>query len=222
MIIQIYAFTKISDALAAVEAGVDQIGFVAGKYGVVHGELSFSEAYALVSALPSGIRKVALTMSTDVAEISRMVAAVEPDIVHISTEPDEVDIAAMLQLRKHIPSHVGLMKAISVEDEQSIALAKRFAAVSDLLLLDTHVRGLPGVGATGKTHDWNISRQIIESVDVPVILAGGLTPENVAEAIAITHPWGVDLNTSTNKTGDLVQKDLDRIASFVKAVRGAV
>jgi phosphoribosylanthranilate isomerase len=86
MIIQIYAFTDPKTAVAAVEMGVDHIGFVAGKYNEVPAELSFEEARAIVAALPGKATAVALTMSRDVEEIMRMVAAVQPHIVHISSD----------------------------------------------------------------------------------------------------------------------------------------
>jgi phosphoribosylanthranilate isomerase len=113
------------------------------------------------------------------------------------------------------------MKALPVEDDGSIALAHRFAPVSDVLLLDTKVRGLPGVGASGRAHDWSISRRIVDSVSAPVILAGGLSPENVAEAIRVAQPWGVDSNTATNRPGDPLAKDMNRVREFVLAARRA-
>ncbi len=221
MIIQIYAFTNIEPAQAAAELGVDHIGFVVGKYGLVHGELSFVEARRLADSLPSQTTRVALTMATNVDEIRRMADSVQPDIVHISTDVHDVGFEAMSQLRKQLPESIQLMKALPVEDEASVALARQFAPVSDWLLLDTKVRGLPGVGASGRTHDWRLSRRIVESVSIPVILAGGLSAENVAGAIEEVHPWGVDSNTATNMPGSPVEKDLDRIRAFVAAVRSA-
>jgi phosphoribosylanthranilate isomerase len=219
MIIQIYAFTKPHEAASAADMGVDQIGFVAGKYDLVPGELTFAEARALVEALPPETTASALTMSTDIDELLRMVAEVQPHIVHISTDLEDVPVAAMRELRRRLPDNVRLMKAIPVYDEDSVAIARRFAAVSDILLLDTKVTGFPGVGATGHTHDWNISRRIVETAGIPVILAGGLSAHNVAEAIRVVQPWGVDSNTATNIEGDTVEKDLERVAAFVRAVR---
>jgi phosphoribosylanthranilate isomerase len=219
MIIQIYAFTKPEEAAAAAHMGVDQIGFVAGKYDLVPGELTFAEARALVEALPEGTTSSAITMSTDTDEILRMVAAVQPHILHISTDLEDVPVEQMVELRKRLPPEVRLMKAIPVYDESSVTEAQKFAAVSDILLLDTKVTGFPGVGATGHVHDWNVSRKIVETAGIPVILAGGLSAENVAEAIRVVQPWGVDSNTATNVPGDPVEKDLDRVAAFVRAVR---
>lgn len=220
MIIQIYAFTIISEAIQAAELGVDHIGFIAGKYDQVYGELSFSEARALRDALPEHTTTSALTMATDVDEILRMAETVNPDIVHISTDVEDVPEDAVALLREKLPLHIRLMKAIPVGGEESLHLAKRFEPVSDLFLLDTKVTNMPGVGATGHVHDWSISREIVATVDIPVILAGGLSAENVLDSIMAVQPWGVDSNTRTNVAGDPVKKDLDRIAAFVAAVRG--
>jgi len=220
MIIQIYAFTVIAEAARAAELGVDHIGFIAGRYDLVPGELSFSEARALRDALPSSTTAVALTMATEAAEILRMVDAVNPDIVHISTDIEDVPEVTMESLKNALPPSVKLMKALSVGGPESISQAKRFAPFSDLFLLDTKVTGMPGVGATGHVHDWLISRQIVDEFKIPVILAGGLSVENVQKAILAVQPWGVDSNTHTNFRGDPVQKDMDRIAAFVRAVRG--
>jgi len=220
MIVQIYAFTRIDQALEAAQLGVDHIGFVAGDYGVVPGELSYEYASRLVSALPPGCKSIALTMATDVDTILHMVEVVQPDILHISTDPDDINLDRMEFLRNRIKPDIKLMKAIPVQDTESILLAREYAEVSDFLLLDTKVVGMPGVGATGTTHDWMISAQIVAEVSIPVILAGGLTPENVCGAINAVQPAGVDSNTWTNITGDPVQKDLAKVRDFVKSVRG--
>ena len=221
MIIQIYAFTRIDQAVEAAEMGVHQIGFVAGDYGLVSGELSFAAARRLAQSLPPHIVRVALTMATQVDEILRMAEAVEPDVVHISTDLEDVGVPELQRLRRRLPASIRLMKAIHVSSEESIGDAQRFAEVSDLLLLDTKVSGMPGIGATGRLHDWSFSRRIVESVGVPVILAGGLSPENVAGAMQAVQPWGVDSNTHTNLPGSPVEKDMRRIRAFVDAVRAA-
>lgn len=221
MIVQIYAATTISDALTMAQMGVDQVGFVAGDYGEVHGELTFSQAGAIAQALRGKAASSALTMSTDASEILRMARAVRPDIIHISSDTEAVGLEAMRRLRAALPAEIALMKAIHVEGPASLEVARRFAAVSDMLLLDTKVSGLPGVGATGVTHDWQVSRQIVEQVgnQAKVILAGGLIPENVGAAIETVRPWGVDSNTGTNLAGDPVAKDMDRVQAFVKRAK---
>lgn len=219
MIVQIYAFTEAQEALRAFDLGVDHIGFVAGQYGIVHGELSFGKARSIADALPDGARSCALTMATEVDEILRMAEVVRPDIIHVSTDPMDVPPATMADLRRRLPPRTKVMKAIPVEGDGSLELASSFAGHVDFLLLDSKAASLPGVGATGQTHDWNLSRRIVEYVSVPSILAGGLSPENVAEAVRRVRPWGVDSNTATNLHGDPVEKNMDRVAAFVKAAR---
>ena len=219
MIIQIYAITTPKEAVEFAQMGVDHIGFVAGRYDLVPGELDFVEARAICDAVSSQATKVALTMSTDVEEILRMAEAVKPDILHISSDLDDVPEKALEEIRKRLNPHIKLMKAIPVGGVESLEYSRRFASLSDLLLLDTKMNNMPGVGATGRLHDWGISRQIVESCDIPVILAGGLSAENVSDAIKQVNPWGVDSNTHTNLAGDPVLKDPRRVAEFITAVR---
>ncbi len=221
LIVQIYAFTDQEEARQAALWGVDHIGFVAGEYGLVHGELSFADARRLVDALPEGTVSVALTMATEVEEILRMAEAVRPQVVHISTDPYDVGPQKMAVLHRRLQGKARLMKAIPVQGQESIKMAMRFAPFCDMLLLDSKRPGFPGVGATGLTHDWSLSRCIVQSVEIPVILAGGLTPENVGEAIRTVRPWGVDSNTATNIDGDPVAKDMELVRAFLQAARQA-
>jgi phosphoribosylanthranilate isomerase len=221
LIVQIYAATSVADALRMVELGVDQVGFVAGDYGQVHGELAFVEARAIAEVLKGKATSSALTMSTDLTEILRMAGTVQPDIIHISSDTQAIGVEAMRRLRRSLPDSVALMKAIHVEGPESVEVALEFAAVAEIILLDTKIEGMPGVGATGVTHDWNISRQIVARIgeQAKVILAGGLNPQNVGAAIAAVRPWSVDSNTGTNLPGDPVAKDWDRVGEFVKQAK---
>ena len=108
------------------------------------------------------------------------------------------------------------MQAISVEDMSAVKFAKEYEDVSDYFILDTSTSLVKGVGASGKVHDWNVSKAIVDSVKIPVVLAGGLSPENVREAIERVKPWGVDSLTHTNKTlddGNFV-KDIIKVREF--------
>ena len=89
----------------------------------------------------------------------------------------------------------------------------------DALLLDSCDRTSNRMGGTGLVHDWNLSAQIVRESPVPVILAGGLTSANVAKAIDLVHPWGVDVNTGV--TGDAGGKSAERCRQFVSAAKAA-
>ena len=106
----------------------------------------------------------------------------------------------------------------------SLAIALELQQNADFILLDTKFpddeAGLPGwIGVTGKVHDWEVSRRIVERCSVPVILAGGLTPDNVTEAIHTVRPWGIDSNTPLNLRKG--KKDLAKVRAFIEAIRHA-
>ena len=94
-------------------------------------------------------------------------------------------------------------------------------ALQNKLILDSVAPGIAGIGAAGAVHDWDISAAIVESVDIPVILAGGLGPDNVAAAIEAVRPWGVDSLTHTNQPlpDGGFRKNIDRVGAFVAAAR---
>lgn len=108
------------------------------------------------------------------------------------------------------------MEAIGVQDESAIQDAIDRSSYADILILDSVSKTVPGIGAAGETHDWSIDRRIKESVTVPVVLAGGLGPENVLQAIEAVHPDGVDslTRTSIKENGILVRKDIEKVRQF--------
>ena len=117
------------------------------------------------------------------------------------------------------------MHAVEVSDRSSaglsLAAAERLQDVADILILDTG--STEAIGATGIPHDWDVSRQIVRLSRLPVILAGGLHPENVAEAVRAVRPWGVDSFTGTNhyREDGSHYKDIALVRSFCKAATGA-
>jgi len=111
------------------------------------------------------------------------------------------------------------MRSIPVVDENSIALARCYEGIADWLLLDSYKSGDRQIGALGVTHSWELDRQIIESVRIPAIIAGGLGPENVQHAIRVARPAGVDSKTKTDRSDGTHTKDLQKVSEFLKATR---
>jgi phosphoribosylanthranilate isomerase len=105
------------------------------------------------------------------------------------------------------------MRSVPVSGEDSVAMARSYEGIADLLLLDSYRPGDRQIGALGVAHDWKISRRIVEAVRIPVILAGGLGPDNVAEAIRMVRPAGVDSKTMTDLKGSNA-KDIARVRRF--------
>ena len=112
-----------------------------------------------------------------------------------------------------------LREAVGVgTDPKAIDEAVYKATFSDILILDSISDTVPGVGAAGVTHDWDIDAEILRRVNVPVVEAGGLGPDNVAAAIEKIHPWAVDslTKTSIKENGVLIRKDIEKVREFCR------
>jgi phosphoribosylanthranilate isomerase len=96
---------------------------------------------------------------------------------------------------------------------------KRLADLADYLLLDTAHPMTRVVGATGLMHDWDVGAAVVSTTSVPVIMAGGLGPDNVQQAINRVRPSGVDSETRTSRAGDRRRKDLTKVAAFIRLAR---
>ncbi len=217
---QIYTMQTVDEAQAVVAHGVDHIGITPSNIGLP-GEVDFVTARAIVDAVGSSAVRVALSVETNLDAIEAMVHAVRPDVLHLCGLENTLLPDAVRTLRERLPN-LAIMQAISVAGPDALIIAKAYEDVAEYLILDTQSPDIAGIGASGETHDWTISRKIVQQVQIPVILAGGLSPENVAEAISVVQPWGVDSLTHTNRPlpNDTFCKDIDRVQQFVKAARG--
>ena len=220
--IQIYTMQTVEEALAVAALGVDHVGVTPADLGLP-GEVALARAAEICDAVKGAATSVALSVDADLNTIERMVRIVEPDILHLCGTPGAVGPEAVADLRRALPG-VAIMQAIAVTGPEAIDVARSYEPVVDYLILDSVDAEIPGVGAAGVVHDWEVSASILTAVDVPVILAGGLSPENVVDAIAAVTPWGVDSLTFTNQPSDDggFRKDLDRVGQFVAAARSGV
>ena len=221
MKIQIYTMQTVDEARAVAALGVDHVGVTPSDSGLP-GEVNFTTARAIVDAVRNLAVSVALSVDSDLAAIERMVLAVRPNILHLCGLKNTLPPDAVRTLRERLPN-VPIMQAVSITGPEALDVALAYQDVADYLILDSQAPDIAGIGASGMTHDWSISREIVQQVKIPVILAGGLSPENVAEAIRVVQPWGVDSLTHTNRVlpGGGFRKDLDRIRQFVMAAREA-
>jgi phosphoribosylanthranilate isomerase len=209
------------EARAVAALGVDHIGITPANLGLP-GEVDLDTARAIREAVGAAAVTVALSVDDDLDSITAMVRAVQPDILHLCGEFGAVPPPAIRELRGQL-SGVAIMQAIPVAGPEAVGYALEYQTVADYLILDTKDAAVTGIGASGATHDWTVSRTIVERTRIPVILAGGLAPGNVAEAIRVVRPWGVDSLTHTNQPlpGGGFRKDLARVDQFVQAARGA-
>jgi phosphoribosylanthranilate isomerase len=217
MIVQIYEVTTPAEAVALGSMGVDHIGVLVGE-GSFPREQTIEKAREILAAIPSDSKASALSLSHDVDLIVQFTAALLPDILHLGAAPQYLSPEQLLTLKAEFPK-ISLMRSIPVVDESSIALARSYDGVADWLLLDSYKSGDRQIGALGVTHSWELDRRIIDSVSIPVIIAGGLGPENVREAIRSARPAGVDSKTKTDKSDGSHTKDLQKVSAFVAAAR---
>jgi phosphoribosylanthranilate isomerase len=127
-----------------------------------------------------------------------------------------VAVRTLDELRKALPG-IALVQVIHVTGLESLAEAVSASGHVDALLLDSGNQRLAvkELGGTGRTHDWRISRAIVEAVDVPVFLAGGLNPSNAAEAIRQVHPFGLDVCSGVRTEGLLDAEKLERFFAAI-------
>ncbi len=214
MAVQIYSMTSIADAIATATAGADLIGVVVADPGVVPEGVGADLARQIMAVIRPRARGVALSLADDREEICAMVDTVRPDVLHLAAREIEPEDCAWIRDRI---APVRLLRAIAVRAGETMAEAEAHQECADYLMLDSGAKGGKFAGARGETHDWTVSREIVERSRIPVILAGGLTAENVGEAITTVRPWGVDSFTHTDVVGNRGKKDAARVRAFIAA-----
>lgn len=218
MLTQVYEITSAAEAVAISDIGVDHIGVLVGD-GSFPREQSPAAAAAIAASIGGSARFSALFLSPDAAYILREARGLRPAILHLGCAPELLGPDQVLELKRLLPG-VPVMRSVPVVDTASIDVARAYDGVADFLLLDSYRANDRQIGALGITHDWSISRRIVEMVRTPVILAGGLGPDNVAEAIRAVRPAGIDSKTRTDK-GDTHTKDLEKVRRFHAAAKQA-
>lgn len=207
--VKICGLTEARDVAAAVAAGAAYVGFVFFEKSPRH--VGIEAARALAIEVPPGVAKVALTVDTEDAALDALCAAVPLDMLqlHGRESPERV---AQVKARYGLP----VMKAIGVAGAADLAAIDAYASVADQLLIDA--KPPPGAtrpGGNALAFDW----RLIEGRDWPLpwLLAGGLTPENVAQAVARTGARQVDVSSGVEAAPG--QKDAARIRAFIEAAR---
>ena len=212
--IKICGIKEESDALTIAEAGADFIGLVIASSPR---QVTPAQAEKIVSALKkskTATEVVGVFVNTPVVKVNKIADFCHLDWVQLSgDEPWEYcrDLATPI------------IKVVRVSGRQrpeqicaDLTYGTRILAdQKHVFLLDSNVRDR--YGGTGKTFDWNLAQPVARQF--PVIIAGGLTPENVAEAIRVTSPWGVDASSGLETVMRGV-KDLTKIIKFIEAVKG--
>lgn len=200
--VKICGITSLRDALDAVACGADALGFV--FYERSPRRIAPEEAAAIIAALPPLVSKVGVFVDSGLAEITDIVSFCKLDLVQLHGE-ESPELCEALFPR--------VIKAFRVAGSGGLADIGKYRASA--YLLDTYVPD--AVGGTGQTFDWEGARAI--SAAYRVILAGGLTPGNVQQAIQVVNPYGVDVSTGVEASPG--RKDIALMRAFISAAKGA-
>ncbi|MFC4527354.1 phosphoribosylanthranilate isomerase [Dyella halodurans] len=195
--------TRVEDALLAARLGADAIGVVFTARS--RRRVSLEQARAICRALPPFVSTVALFMDDDAGLVQDAIDAVQPDLLQFHGNERD-DWCAQFGRR--------YLKAIAMGEGAAALPRLRDYPGAAGLLLDGH--GLGEAGGSGKAFDWTLMPKDLAQ---PLILAGGLTPANVAQAVRIAQPWAVDVASGIESAPGI--KDPHKMADFVRAVREA-
>jgi phosphoribosylanthranilate isomerase len=217
--VKICGMTNLEDTLTAVEAGADAVGFV--FYEKSPRKISVEAAREIVRQLPEGVEKVGVFVDLESEQIREIVLAVGLSAVQLHGDKS---MNCLWEDPRPSAQSVGASRLIPMIYAETLR-DSGFLINQDVrdqifaILLDSRSDGTPG--GTGATFDWESTRDIVQAMSlvVPVIVAGGLTPANVPEAMRLFQPFGLDVVSGVEASPG--KKDPQKVRAFVKAVRDA-
>jgi len=205
--VKICGITREEDLAVAVAAGADAVGFLVGVPSSPR-NLTLEKAERLLRQVPVFVDSVVVTEPQSIDGLAEICERLKPTAIQIHGKRN-FDAS---EIREKI-KHARLIKTIYVTEDAVKETAIEELKTFDAVLLDSFSKGQ--YGGTGRVHDWNLSRQIREAVaPLPVILAGGLKPENVKEAILTVQPYAVDVASGVELQPAV--KDHEKIRAFVE------
>jgi phosphoribosylanthranilate isomerase len=207
--IKICGITREKDLMAARTYGADAIGLVVGVPTSPR-NISIVKAQALCGHIPSYMTSVLVTVPKSVSELQHLYQQIQPDAIQIHGD----HLTDISQIRQQTSSST-IIKAINVTQETAAHIRLQTQGY-DAVLLDSHQAG--HYGGTGHTHDWTMSLHLKSLIHPTcVILAGGLTPQNVQTAIRVVEPYAVDVSTGVESRPGI--KDPEKIRIFITKVK---
>jgi phosphoribosylanthranilate isomerase len=200
--IKICGITNLEDALLAAELGADALGFI--FYAKSPRSAAPEAVREIIAQLPPFVTSVGVFVDEDAASVQELAARLGLDWVQLHGQ-ESSDYCRNLGRR--------VIKGFRIKDEKSLMELEPYRDVVQAFLLDTYRKGQ--VGGTGEIFDWRLAREAKKYG--PIILAGGLTPENVAQAIKIVQPWAVDAASGTEASPG--KKDPAKLKAFFQAIK---
>jgi phosphoribosylanthranilate isomerase len=208
--VKICGITNKADAQLVVDSGADMLGMIVDVPVETPRKLRIDEAEKIADEIGNAIAIVAVLCPRSVEEVEEVVRRIEPFGVQLhGFESNEF----LKSVREALPE-VNVIKTVHMAEDGTIHGIMPEVDYVDFILLDTFS---DRIGGTGRTHSWAKSREIVEQSTVSVILSGGLTPENVAEAIQAVKPYGVDVASGVESSGG--RKSKEKVLEFVRNAR---
>lgn len=214
--IKICCISSVEEAAMAIDHGANAVGLVA-KMPSGPGPIADELIADIAKTIPPGIASFLLTSEQSSIKIIDHVRRTGANTVQIV---DELSEGTYLHIREALPA-LKIVQVIHVTGEESIEQALQVQEYVDYILLDSGnpKAAIKTLGGTGNTHNWNISRQLVQEVSTPVFLAGGLNAGNVQEAIRTVQPFGVDICSGVRTEGKLHKQ---KLAEFISAVHSSL
>jgi len=201
---KICGVTNEADLQAVADAGADAVGIVTEVTVDTPREVAPDRAADLVAAAPPFLSTVLVSMPDTATRAVELAGAVAPDAIQLHGEFDDEDVRYVRR-----ETRADVITAVDADDADRV---RGYDGVADAILLDSTTED--GAGGTGETHDWHAARALVDDLATPVVLAGGLTPENVADAARTVEPYAVDVSSGVERSGG--EKDHEALTAFVR------
>lgn len=213
MQIKICCISNIDEAKLALKLGANALGFV-GPMPSGPGIIDDQTIASIIAQMPPFVSTVLLSSSKIPNYIIDQCRKVGANTIQLVDSMETSDYAL---LRKGLPT-VKIMQVVHVLDESSLHLSQKLAPYVDAILLDSGnpIASTKKLGGTGRTHNWKISKSIVQCLDIPVILAGGLNPLNVVKALTSVNPYALDVCSGVRTDGAL---DENKLKAFIGKIR---
>ncbi|MDD2778361.1 MAG: phosphoribosylanthranilate isomerase [Methanocellales archaeon] len=213
--VKVCGITSSEDAILAVESGADMIGFIIDVPVDTQRKVSLEKAIEISKDIGS---VVAVLMPRSAGEVLRVVRELKPCAVQLhGYEPNSF----VREVKSSISKETKIIKTVHINldgkvkcPEDTSSYLENLEKIADFVLLDTVTSK---EGGTGMTHDWMVSRRIKDKIGLPIILAGGLTPENVSQAVKVVKPYAVDVASGVEIFPG--KKDSSKVKSFIKSAK---
>ncbi|MGB9853896.1 MAG: phosphoribosylanthranilate isomerase [Candidatus Bathyarchaeales archaeon] len=211
--VKICGITSEDDLKMVCDMGADAVGFVVGVSSSPR-NLTIETAKKLIKLVPLFVKSVLVIAPRDEGEILNFYKKLKPNIIQI--HGDKPFDTAFLKEKLLCAS---MVRAVNVKSEESLNVAVQESKFFDAVLVDSSFSNK--YGGTGLTHDWGISKRVREAIyPKPLILAGGLNPENVKEAVKTVKPYAVDVSTGVESKPGV--KDLEKVAAFIRNAKSVL